>query len=308
MIQQRKAPAKRAFTGMAGSPLARVDDSITLPVLSSQPTTEELLAKFTKKRGRPAQGNRAMTPAERKAKQRANQVRKAEISKTEKEQKLDDESGGIFGPGHAAKGGGIAGALAIGEKHHHIDESENAEYIEAPGHRVTTNYRTDEDESVDIAEVPGDKTETKSTFQKRHRINKNWKYSKREKDEIIYELAINVISSSNMAEFVWDAGSKEFICVEPLRWCRTCHLIIPATHCCQICGCSFDWLSEAVRHVVDRHRRTLLRGVEQPARIPGVNKLVRAIHEANYSRQESQARAEGWIKRGTDWERQKTNI
>jgi hypothetical protein len=58
-LYPRKPPAKRLFTGMAGSPLSGIA------------STAEPIAEPTKpKRGRPPKGDHAMTPAERKRQER----------------------------------------------------------------------------------------------------------------------------------------------------------------------------------------------------------------------------------------------
>lgn len=75
-IQQRKKPVKRAFSGMVGLPPEPED--IRTPVAPADPPVADTPEPVVAKRGRPPKGERPMTPAERKAKQRAMKVEKVD--------------------------------------------------------------------------------------------------------------------------------------------------------------------------------------------------------------------------------------
>src|SRR5260370_14244019 len=65
-LPPRKPPAKRLFTGMAGSPLSGIAPTRE-PVVAPVPVSVE---PTKPKRGRPPKNDRAMTPAERKRQER----------------------------------------------------------------------------------------------------------------------------------------------------------------------------------------------------------------------------------------------
>jgi hypothetical protein len=248
--------------------------------------------------GRPPDGERAATPAERKAKQR---VLKPLIDA----QKMDDKSGGIYGEGDAARGGSTAIAAAL------VDSEDNAHGRHGV---VNTRYTDSEGNVCDAAVVPGNKTETASTFQRQQRHTINFKYSEREIQEIAQRRAEDFIEYRSTAEFVWN--SDEFVCVEEILWCATCGKPIPGLHQCKICKKEFWSLAAAVRHVVDSidkiegdytHRRGVLKGIARPRRIPNGKAKAKKLLEERIKEREAilaaQARANGWVKRNGIWVR-----
>src|SRR5258708_30008037 len=78
----RKPPAKRLFSGMAGSPLARVEDNaqkpvqVTVAVMDAELTPAVETLPIPNKRGRKPINGVAMTVAERKDRSRTNQKTK----------------------------------------------------------------------------------------------------------------------------------------------------------------------------------------------------------------------------------------
>jgi len=232
-----------------------------------------------------------MTPAERKAKQRA-------LTPLVNEQELDDRTGGLYGPGHAAEGGEFNEAIAIGERKHRVDENGEVYTDFARNGRVNTSDV--EADSEDDNEPDEEKLEYDNTFQRHHPINADWKRDERDNQEQARELAALFIRSSSSAELVWDVGAKEFVCVVKLLWCQRCHKIIPAEHRCLICHKLFIFLSDAVEHIITSidtkegdftHRRSILKNVRQPRTDADVRDL---FHEITAKAGIASASA-GWV-------------
>jgi hypothetical protein len=275
-------PVKRAFTGMAGSPLARVEEPVAA-------------APAPKRRGCPPKHGAPMTPAERKRRERA-------LAPLVEEQKRDDRSGGIYGPGHAVKGSRMDAAIAVAEKKWGIAEDGEGYYDEAKYGRVVTWY-SDKEGVTSASEVPEDRKEMQSTFQKRHPIKKNWTYDERDRAEMARENAGEFITDVFIENLlVWDAEAKEFSDVDTFQ-----------EHRCEICGRGFWFWGSAVQHIVDSidldegdetHRRRVLKGVGRgPARIPRVDTRVREWLAEQERLAEVASRAAGWVKIKDQWVR-----
>ncbi len=295
----QKKPIKRAFTGMAGSSLAQIEEPIAASagtgISPEEPPTFEAAAA-PNKRGRPPKGDKAMTPAERKAKQRADEKRDLKIAALTKEQTTDDRTGGRYGPGinmadaPSAKGllitgGGGEDALAVADQHQTIDENGEPTYEYGRNGQVTTCYHGEEGmlEGTDTLTVRC--RETVSQFQKNHKVKKNWKYDERDKEEIARKNAEQFITSHSVTFFDWSEADNSFVALVQPQICRNCCKTIPQEHVCKICDHIFWSLREAVDHIIESvgvdetHRRRVLRGSGRPHYIPHVDKQARLLKE-----------------------------
>ena len=277
-----KPPTRRAFRGLAGSPLAVVDEPDEA-IAVAEPES----APPKRRRGRPPLGDKSLTAAERKRRSR-------ELEPLIREQKTDDATGGVHGPGKfltdadPGKGLLISGGDAI------------APEVEAPmdtGHFGNTGSDT----------AKWDKEETDGSFQNKRKIPKNWKYDERDKEELTRKKADQFIKPVVITEFSWDDQTKEFVRVRPLRWCAHCDGLIPDEMVCTVCRYTCGTRTGVVSHMMDAigtdllHRRRILKGMGRPKYIPKVDELVRDLFKRIENGASAASRAAGWRKVNGKW-------
>jgi hypothetical protein len=263
---QRKKPAKRAFTGLAGSPLAV--------------TTQNDLPTPKPKRGRPPLGGAPMSAADRKRKSRQEQDNRSEINKLAAEQKIDNQTGGRgkgFFMRESERGTGvlISGWRDVNFENDVLLGSESAQLdLETFGGRKTSV-------TVNPDDIKG-KPESAEQFHRPH--PHNWRFDHRDKEEIARSQAkyfIEVFDPKRYLKF--DPMSREFVPWE-CAMCTVCRRTFAFArfaeeHIVEVCGSqlikaprNMSWVVSPAQKSfnldVTRHKRVVLRGLEamQPRR------------------------------------------
>jgi hypothetical protein len=314
----------KPLQSLAGSSPNEPDQPVAEPVLSAPAHS------LKRGPGRRPLGARAMTPAERKAKERAEDKRSQTLEVLVKVQKTDDITGGAYGPGRTMKdapskkgliltGGNranraiaVADQMELEETEFGANTGEERGLEEGRRRQRNTSYGNDGGETGSEILVD-DISEYEETFQRRHKVGKNWKFDERYKQELARLKVVKLTVPSSMAEFVWDVGTSTFVCVEALLWCRVCHKLVPTSFRCRICHEIFWSLKAATEHIVDfggndeTHRRRILKDLGRPHFIPNVNNRVRKLaadaFAESYHRAVVDAEANGWVKLRGEWVR-----
>jgi hypothetical protein len=274
-------PVKRAGPRLVGLPY-EPDEAVAV----AEPEPEAVPEK--RKRGRPPKGDKAMTAAER-------QRRSRELEPLIREQKTDDATGGVHGPGKFMKDAPPGKGLLISG-----DDS--------IGPKIDTPISTGHSDTGSDA-VRWDDEETDYTFQNSRKIHKNWKYDERDKQEMVRKKADRFIRPVVITEFSWDDQTKEFLRVRPLRWCAHCQQLIPDEMVCTVCQYTCGTRAGVVAHMMHAiakppdqlHLRRILKGMGRPEYIPKVEKLVRDLYKGIEDGAEAAARAAGWRKVNGKW-------
>jgi hypothetical protein len=260
-IGPRRKQTKRAFVGLAGSPLSgNYVEPPPPPELAppEQAPPEPILPVEKKKTGRPPRHGAAMSAAERKRESRARKDRDEEIKKLIAEQKIDDETGGLHGPGLVLVADRLTGRgpsprqaqiTSGGYGRTKIEqvslkaEAQRIDLLTFGGRRRGSSVSVDEG----FDEPPGfEGRETEEQFQRRQHHPRNWVYDRRDKQEIARKVAADFIEVFDPKRYLkWDQSSREFIPWDAVM--------------CLVCQRVFSFTAYAVDHIVDIIGDALLR-------------------------------------------------